>query len=270
MINKDRHLADSRYGKWWENGFFGLHYDLHALAEDTRLGEELTHEHLREQLAKVKPDFVQCDCKGHPGYTSYPTKVGTASPGIIHDALRIHRDVTHELGIPLSVHYSGIRDAIAVELHPDWSALDPSGKPIAMFPNRASGIVCPRGPYLEQLMIPQLIEIIDEYDVDGFWIDGDNWGVRDCYCPRCREEFSKRTGIKRAPEKREEAEWAEWRAFQRDSSLETQYLPVLYGRMLLRTGRRPAHPDRKSDPCRCIGRDPAFGANLAIHFGGGA
>lgn len=213
-------MSADRYGKWWENGFFGLHYDLHALAEDTRLGAELTHEHLREQLAKVKPDFVQCDCKGHPGYTSYPTKVGTASPGIVRDALRIHRDVTHELGIPLSVHYSGIRDAIAVELHPGWAALDPSGKPLAMFPNRASGMVCPRGPYLEQLMIPQLIEIIDEYDVDGFWIDGDNWGVRDCYCPRCREEFSKRTGIKRVPEKREEPEWAEWRAFQRDSFME--------------------------------------------------
>ncbi len=213
-------MTDGARGRWWERGFFGLHYDLHALADDTRLGAELTHEHLREQLAKVRPDFVQCDCKGHPGYTSYPTKVGTASPGIVRDALRIHRDVARELGLPLSVHYSGIRDARAVELHPDWAALDAAGNPLAMFPGRASGMVCPRGPYLDQLMIPQLLEIIDEYDVDGFWIDGDNWAVRDCYCLRCREEFARRTGISRPPEKQDEPEWAAWRAFQRDSFIE--------------------------------------------------
>ena len=56
MTDKDKSVSADRYGKWWENGLFGLHYDLHALGEDTRLGAELTHEHLREQLAKVKPD----------------------------------------------------------------------------------------------------------------------------------------------------------------------------------------------------------------------
>lgn len=27
-------------------------------------------------LREVKPDYVQCDCKGHPGVAGYPTKVG--------------------------------------------------------------------------------------------------------------------------------------------------------------------------------------------------
>ena len=121
--------------KWWVDGFFGLHYDLHASAQDTALGSALTPEHLREELAKVAPDFVQCDCKGHPGYASYPTRVGSPSPGIVRDALRIHRDVTAEMGIPLSVHYSGVCDQRAVEIHPDWAALDPKGKPVLPRPN---------------------------------------------------------------------------------------------------------------------------------------
>ncbi len=154
------HKKNDNSGKWWMTGFFGLHYDLHAKKDDTELGAELTHEHLREQLEKVKPDYVQCDCKGHPGYTSYPTRIGSPSPGIVKDALKIHREVTKELNIPLSVHYSGVWEKRAVELHPDWSAIDREGKPV-LDPQGNLGIICLLSPYLEELMIPQLLEIIE-------------------------------------------------------------------------------------------------------------
>ncbi len=218
--------------KWWENAFFGLHYDLHANAEDTELGAELTHEHLREQLAKVKPDFVQCDCKGHPGYASYPTKVGSPSPGIVKDALRIHRDVTAEMGIPLSVHYSGIWDDRAAELHPEWMRVDGQGERGGGHGSKRAGYMCPLSPYLDELMIPQLIEIIDEYDVDGFWVDGDCWAVRDCYCDRCRAEFEGRTGIKDAPTERDDPKFAAWRAFHRDLFVEyvSKYANAVHAR----------------------------------------
>ena len=95
---------------WHENVFFGIHYDLHAKAKDTELGRELTPEHLRERLLRTRPDWVQTDCKGHHGYTSWPTSVGSTSPGVVKDSLRIYRDVTRELGIKLGVHYSGVWD----------------------------------------------------------------------------------------------------------------------------------------------------------------
>lgn len=206
--------------EWWRDVFFGLHYDLHANEKDVALGAELTHEHLREQLAKVRPDFVQCDCKGHPGYASYPTKVGTPAPGIARDALRIHRDVTRELGIPLSVHYSGIRDARAKALHPEWAAVDAAGQIVNPPYIIDMGILCPRSDYVDALMIPQMLEIIEEYDVDGFWVDGDNWAARDCYCPRCREAFARLHGGRAAPVDRDDPDWPLWRAFQRDSFTE--------------------------------------------------
>jgi hypothetical protein len=216
---------------WWQTVGFGLHYDLHADAKDTVLGAELTPERLREQLAKVKPDVVQCDCKGAAGYASYPTKIGYASPGIVRDALRIHRDVTRELGIPLSVHFEGLLNARAIELHPDWSVLDCHGKPI-IFSSTCAGIACPRSPYLDEMMIPQMLEVIDEYDVDGFWIDGDNYVMRDCYCPRCREEFARRTGIAKPPESVDDPDWPAWRGFQRDSFVEyvTRYTEAVHRR----------------------------------------
>ena len=100
---------------WHEDAFFGLHYDFHAQATDTELGRETTYEHIRAMLEKVQPDFVQYDCKGHAGYTSYPTKVGSPSPGIVNDALMIWRQVTRDMGVPLSIDYSGVWDTRAIE-----------------------------------------------------------------------------------------------------------------------------------------------------------
>ncbi len=76
---------------------------------------------------KSSPDWVQYDCKGHPGYTGYPTKVGVASPGIVKDALKIWSKVAHDLGLPIVVHYSGIWDRVQWELHPEWARRKPDG-----------------------------------------------------------------------------------------------------------------------------------------------
>ncbi|HEY3333571.1 MAG TPA: beta-galactosidase trimerization domain-containing protein [Capsulimonadaceae bacterium] len=200
---------------WHVSKFFGIHYDLHAGAKDTELGAALTHEHLKAELEKVKPDFIQCDCKGHPGYTSWPTEVGTPSPGIVNDALRIHRDVTREMGIPLVMHYSGVWDGRAVELHPEWACVAAPGEATGK-EGFVTGGTCNLSGYTDELMIPQLIELIDKYDVDGFWVDGENWATRPCYCDRCRAEFTKRTGIGEPPVSSEDANWRTWADFHRD------------------------------------------------------
>ena len=66
-----------------KDAFFGLHFDLHANEHDTELGADVDEAMITRLLERVKPDYVQQDCKGHPGYTSYPTEVGWASPGIV-------------------------------------------------------------------------------------------------------------------------------------------------------------------------------------------
>ncbi len=193
---------------WHENAFFGLHFDLHPNASDTELGRETTYEHVREMLELVRPDFVQYDCKGHPGYTGYPTKVGSPSPGIVNDALGIWREVTRDLGIPLSIHYSGVWDTRAIETHPEWARVNAGGTPDPNNTCRLSG-------YDEELMIPQPIEVIREYDIDGMWIDGENWASRPCWCDRCKQAFTDATGITEIPSKADDPSWLEWLAFQR-------------------------------------------------------
>ncbi|MCX5771077.1 MAG: hypothetical protein NTZ09_12520 [Candidatus Hydrogenedentes bacterium] len=210
---------------WHADAFFGLHYDLHPNEQDTELGRETTYEHIREQLEKVKPDFVQYDCKGHPGWSGYPTEVGSPSPGIVNDALRIWRDVTRDMGIPLSIHYSGVWDTRAIQLHPDWANIGPDGKPNA-------NNTCPLSPYTEELMIPQLLEVVEKYDLDGMWIDGENWASQPCYCERCKGEFTRRTGIGTVPTKPSEEHWADWLEFHRALFVEhvTKYTNAVHAK----------------------------------------
>lgn len=199
---------------WHEDCNFGMHFDLHAGEWDKVLGAQLTHENLRTYLEKINPDWIQCDCKGHPGWTSYPTKVGSASPGIVKDALKIHSEVCKELGIKLGVHYSGVIDARACQLHPEWQAIDINGTP-CFLGSKGAGITCLNSDYADKLMIPQMIEIIDNYDVDGFWIDGDCWGMTLCYCDRCRKDYKEKYGLD-APKGTDDPHYLTWVAYHRE------------------------------------------------------
>ncbi len=204
---------------WHDNAFFGLHFDIHPRLSDRELGRDASVEQLLEQFDKIRPDFVQCDCKGHPGITAWPTEVGQAAPGIVRDALAIWREATRARGIPLIMHYSGVYDVAAIAAHPDWGRVK-SAREAGDGDALDHDNTCPLSDYTEKYMIPQMLEIVRRYDVDGFWVDGENWATHPCYCARCRAEFERRTGIAHAPESADEPHWAEWLAFTRDLFVE--------------------------------------------------
>lgn len=194
--------------------YFALHYDLHAGPNDTRLGLRCSPDELVPMLNRMGPEFVQTDCKGHRGYTSWFSQTPTASvPAKLRkDALQQWRQATRKLGLPLHCHYSGIWDDAAWERFPAWRAVPP-GKEL---PESYHGRMCLRSGYLHELLIPQMIELIDRYEVDGFWVDGDIWAVVPCYCDACRAEYRKRFG-RNPPRKTDHPDWPQWWGFTLDS-----------------------------------------------------
>ena len=75
------------------DSFFGLHFDFHAGAE-SRVAEEMRPDVIARLLDEVRPDYVQIDTKGHPGYSSYPTKVGNPAPIMLGDQVKMWRELT--------------------------------------------------------------------------------------------------------------------------------------------------------------------------------
>jgi hypothetical protein len=190
--------------------FLGIHFDFHAGPDGKEVGKNTTPEMVNAILDKVKPDYIQIDCKGHPGYSSYPTKVGNPVPGFVGDPLRVWREVTAARGVSLYLHYSGVWDSRAIELHPEWAAINADGST-----NKNATSVF--GPYVDRLLIPQLRELAGDYGVDGVWVDGECWATVPDYGAAAVAAFRKETGFDVVPRKAGDPRWFEWMEFQREA-----------------------------------------------------
>lgn len=171
--------------------YFGLHFDFHASpkrCKDISIGETLKEEEIRQICRELRPDFIQVDTKGHPGWASYPTALGNAIPRITGNPLRLWRQVTREEGVALFAHYSGVADMRYASLHPDGTALGPDGK-VNEWATRTNG------PYADSLLIPQLCELALDYGLDGAWVDGECWATVPDYGPVTRAAFREETGL---------------------------------------------------------------------------
>ena len=171
-----------------KDSFFGLHFDYHAQPKYGRQGVNLKEEDIREICRVLKPDFIQIDCKGHPGWASYPSELGNAMPEFEKDTLALWRRVTKEEDVALYMHYSGVFDLKYCAEHPDQVVMDADGTP-----NR--GTTRLDGTYVDELMIPQLLELAGKYGVDGAWVDGDCWRAAADFHPETLAKFEKETGI---------------------------------------------------------------------------
>jgi len=191
------------------DSFLGIHFDFHAGATDQEVGRNTTRAMIENIIDLVHPDYLQIDCKGHPGYSSYPTKVGQPVPGFVGDPLRSWRDVTAARGVGLFMHYSGVYDVHAIKA-PGWGAINADGKPNA----RATSFW---GPYAEQLLIPQLRELAGVYGVDGVWVDGECWAAAPDYSAPALAAFRAATGITTVPRKAGEPQWFEFLEFHREA-----------------------------------------------------
>ncbi len=207
-----------------EQSFLGIHFDFHAGDDCKQIGKSVTPAMVKRIVEQVRPDYIQCDCKGHTGFSSYPTKVGNRAPGFVKDQLRIWRNVTAKYGVALYVHYSGVFDSQALKHHPSWARIDENGK-------RDKGITSVFGPYVDRLLMPQLKELCDDYGVDGVWIDGDSRFTRLDYSPTVLKAFREETRIKSVPRKPEDPYYSEFAEFCREGFRRylDRYVVALHG-----------------------------------------
>lgn len=191
-------------------GFWGLHFDFHAGLTDQRVGERLTPGMIDSLLVATKPDFVQIDCKGHPGVTSYPTTVPTGAhvASFTQDPLRVWREATRKRGVALVMHYSGVWDNQAVKKHPHWARWDADNRPSDRYASVFSA-------YNDSLLLPQLTELSQTWGVDGAWVDGECWALQPDYRPEAVAKFRRETGLPDAPRSPADPTWHRWREFNR-------------------------------------------------------
>ena len=170
------------------DAYFGLHFDFHAVESTAGIGTKTKAEQIARYLDAVKPDYIQVDTKGHPGYASYCSEYGSVAPGLACDHLKILREETKKRGIILIAHHSGVYDVLACKTHPEWAAMNEDG-------SLSDTAVDVTSAYADEKMVPQLRELAEKYGFEGAWIDGDCWAVLENYRPAFLKEFYRRSGF---------------------------------------------------------------------------
>jgi hypothetical protein len=106
------------------------------------------------------------------------------------------------------------------EAHPDWIAVDASGKPRRHWSDPRRWVTCALGPYNFEFMTAVHREIMSRYKVDGIFTN--RWaGSGMCYCEHCRANFKKycgldlpRTNDPQDPARRHYIQWYQDRLFE--------------------------------------------------------
>ena len=193
-----------------KDSFFGLHFDFHAGRGSRGLGF-CNVDVIDRMLSEVKPDFVQCDTKGHAGISSYPTKVGNPAPEMKGDLLKTWRELTKKHDVALYAHHSGVWDSEAVAKDPDWAVVKENGE-------QSENITSVFGPYADELLIPQLIEMAKDYGLDGAWVDGECWATEEDHSHYAVEKYKELYG--KEPPCKGDSNYSEYIEFCRNGFLE--------------------------------------------------
>jgi hypothetical protein len=91
-------------------------------------------------------------------------------------------------GIFTYAYYSLCSDVRAYLEHENWRWIGRDGEPSGV--NGPWARLCLNTPYKDELVIPQLTEVIRRYPVDALWLDNPvAHGTDGCFCPSCRSKY---------------------------------------------------------------------------------
>ena len=198
---------------WYRNAKMLIHFGDGVGASNFQAAEKSDYkQQIRDLILRTNATMLQYHAKSHTGYPQYPTDYGFINPKLKGlDMIRIWRDVTQEMGVKFWAYYNLGGSSAEAKAHPNWIQRKANGEHY-----KGESEMCFNSPYLEELVFPKVQELIQKYNVDGFWFDAGIWGKRICYCQYCTEEFKKQYGAE-PPTGSSEPMWEEWKKFHRDS-----------------------------------------------------
>lgn len=184
--------------KWLRDASMNLLVDYYPEVQFRPYGSGATRANVLPWLKQLKLGYICVYAKGHSGYTTWPSSLKTQHNMLGQDMPKFFRDVTRESGTKLFLYYSGLLDGNAGLRHPEWRAKNPDGSDKRAFSDFESLFcsyqMCPLSQYWDEWVAVHLTELIQNYDPDGIWVDGD-WAAP-CHCELCRAKFRRETGWK--------------------------------------------------------------------------
>jgi len=147
--------------------------------------------------------------------TRVPVLADRASGDLIGDA--VAAATSRGIRVLARCDFSKVSSAIAAE-HPDWLFVSPEGKPQVF---NALYSTCPSGQYYQERSLEVVDEILDRYEVAGFFFNWFKFPEADyarvyhgvCHCEACKVGFANHSGGAELPDGPKHPNYSLWRSF---------------------------------------------------------
>lgn len=173
---------------WFNARLRKVHMDFHNSPYLKDILKNFDAEEFVKTLVEAHINAGVFFAKDHFGYAYYDTKIGSRHPGAATsiDFLKEICKEAHKNDIKVIAYYSAAWDILAVKEHPDWEVQQFDGTP----PTGEFNWCCINSGYSDYVL-DMLVEIAENYEIDGLWFD---WDERNppwihCFCPGCDKLF---------------------------------------------------------------------------------
>lgn len=174
--------------------FRQIHLDFHTSEAIPDIGRDFSKKQFQEMLKLGHVDSITVFSKCHHGWAYHPTEANEMHPGLKFDLLGEMIEAAHEIGVKTPVYISAGLDEKLARRQPNWLIRDRNERtnwaPDFMEPGYHQ--FCMNTPYLEEVLLPQVKEVVERYEADGIFMD--IVGVRECYCQYCVSAIRERGG----------------------------------------------------------------------------
>lgn len=182
------HAAAASGGEWLSGTFRELHLDAHFSQLPSPyegFNAEASAQILKDAGFQMVSFFAMCN----QAYCYYPTRIGVRHPGLKRDYTGEMAAALKKRGIRVLAYVSTGPDRRYGKEHPEWAIVR-----AAPTPARGDSVaMCLNSPWVDEVHIPQLKELVELYNVDGFFIDNllSKFLGTACYCRSCRQAFGR-------------------------------------------------------------------------------
>lgn len=178
-----------------------IHLDFHTSPVINDVGEDFDINDFVQTLKDAHVNSINIFAKCHHGMCYYPTKVGTMHPSLKFDLLGTMINALHDNDIKCPIYFPlGWEEDSAN--HTEWLEMGMDGVPGHKLPTESGYYrwrkLCLNNPEYRKYIKAQLRELMDNYEVDGFWFD--IISQENCMCPTCMKELLEMGYIESAEE----------------------------------------------------------------------
>ncbi len=173
-----------------------LHFDLHTPSSINNVGQDLNVDHYIEAIKTSGAESVTLFARCAYGFAYTKTDAACPHPNMQEDIFRKICSALRKNNIDVTAYIAACvlsDEEVEKKGLKNWLAYNSQGELYSHGKDKAiRNYVCPTSNYYYKSLLPYIVELAKNNDINAVWIDGLYHGLNEpCHCQRCKEKFMK-------------------------------------------------------------------------------